>query len=498
MQMLEELPLPLALDYEADSDITTAIERLLLTKPGVAAHLLDVHTQAGIVVLTGFADSLLASQRAEEITLAVRGVRGVVNELLIRATDRPDAELLLDVTLALAADPATADYNVQATVTDGVVTLTGVVQSWAERELVRRVVRGVRAVRRLPDYDLLIRWGEIQNSDEEISTQIQELLDWDIRVYAALVTVHTTGRVVHLTGTVGTATEKAHIVATAYAAGASHVEAQGLAVEFWALSSELRRDKFAPRADADVAQAVRDTCHLDPRVPTAPLVQVLRGAVTLSGPVPSLRARQAAEQDARNVLGVWDVHNLLKVRPHQPAPDAVVRQAILDALGRNPYLGAFDFSVQVLAGKAYLYGLVSNHFEKDQAADVASGTTGVVAVENRVGLPQASGLGSAPGFGRPAQAFPLAAGPNPDFALAERIRTHLFWLASLHEQDLQVRVDHGRATLVGTVDTWLDHQQAALAAYEAGARDVNNHLRVRTEVASTEQLLPDELARCPL
>jgi osmotically-inducible protein OsmY len=494
MQTLAEFPFPTALDYEADTDITAAIELLLLTKPGVAAHLFDVSTQAGIVVLTGFVDNLLAGQRAEEIALAVRGVRGVVNELLIRATDLPDADLLRDVTLALAADPATADYNVQATVAEGVVTLTGVVQSWAERELVRRVVRGVRAVRRLVDHELLIRWDEIQNSDDEISTQIRELLDWDIRVYGALVTVQTTDRVVHLAGTVGTAAEKSQIVATAYAAGATRVDSQELAVEFWALSSVLRRDKFAPRADADVARAVRDTCRLDPRVPTAPLVRVLRGATTLSGLVPSLRAKQAAEQDARNVVGVWDVHNLLKVRTRQLETDAVVQQSIRTALARNPYLGAFDFCVQVFDGKAYLYGLVNNHFEQDQAADVAAGATGVVAVENRVGVPHAGGLGGAPAFGRTAAALHLAAGPDPDRALAERIRTHLYWSASLHEQDLQVRVDHGRATLVGTVDTWLDRKQAALEAYEAGARDVNNHLRVRTEAAATEQLLTDELA----
>jgi osmotically-inducible protein OsmY len=483
MQTLEEFPLPTVLDYEADTDITAAIELLLSTKPGVAAHLFDVSTHAGIVQLTGFVDNLLAGQRAEEIALAVRGVRGVVNELLIRVTDRPDAELLLDVTLALAADPATTDYNVQATVADGVVMLTGSVQSWAERELVRRVVRGVRAVRRLVDYELVIEWGEILNSDEEITTQIRELLAWDIRVYGALVTVHTINRAVHLSGTVGTAAEKSQIVATAYAAGASRVDAQELVVEYWALSSVLRRDKFAPRADADVAQAVGDTCRLDPRVPTAPLVRVLRGAVTLSGLVPSLRAKQAAEQDARNVVGVWDVHNLLKVRTPHLETDAVVRQSILDALARNPYLGPFDFSVQVLDGTAYLYGLVNNQFEQDQAADVAAGAAGVVAVENRVGLPHAVGLGNA--------SAALCLATDPDRALAERIRTHLFWAASLPEQHVQVRVDHGRATLVGTVDTWLDRQLAAREAYEAGARDVNNHLSVRAEAQSfTSGLLP--------
>ena len=50
--------------------------------------------------------------------------------------------------------------------------------------------------------------------------------------------------------------------------------------------------------------------------------------------------------------------------------------------------------------------------------------------------------------------------------------------ASLHDQNVAVNVENGRATLSGTVDTWLDRKHAARAAHEAGAREVNNHLRV--------------------
>ncbi|WP_262490658.1 BON domain-containing protein [Hymenobacter amundsenii] len=58
------------------------------------------------------------------------------------------------------------------------------------------------------------------------------------------------------------------------------------------------------------------------------------------------------------------------------------------------------------------------------------------------------------------------------------MRQRHFWSGSLHDQDIEVQVRYGRATLTGTVDTWPERQQAALEVYEAGARDVNNHLRV--------------------
>ena len=45
---------------------------------------------------------------------------------------------------------------------------------------------------------------------------------------------------------------------------------------------------------------------------------------------------------------------------------------------------------------------------------------------------------------------------------------------------MEVRVAKGRATLTGTVDTWLDREQAAYDAYNVGARYVDNDLLVVT------------------
>ena len=59
-----------------------------------------------------------------------------------------------------------------------------------------------------------------------------------------------------------------------------------------------------------------------------PLGLVHNGIVTLTGAVSNLLAKQDAERDARHVVGVWDVHNLLKVRTHRFIPDANVCQTI--------------------------------------------------------------------------------------------------------------------------------------------------------------------------
>jgi osmotically-inducible protein OsmY len=478
MQTLETFAPLTDTEHLSDADITAAIELFFLTKKGVPAHLIDVATHDGIVQLTGITDNLLASERAEEIALAVRGVRGVVNDLLISTPDVANDELYHAVTQALSADPATTDYNVACTVADGVVAPTGVVQSWAEQQLVLRVLRGVRGVRRLNTDELTIRWGEIQNSDAEISIQIRELLAWDIRVNSALVDVRTDDRVVHLSGTVGTAAERAQVIAVAYQAGARRVDALDLFVAYWALSGDMRREKFAQRSNEDIAQAVRDVFRHDPRVLSyQPVVAVHNAVVTLTGEVSSLRAKQSAEYDARHVVGVWNVHNLLKVRTRWFTPDVVVHQSILDALARDPYVSFFDFTLRVTNGKVHLYGQVNSHFERAQAAEVVAGVNGVAEVENNVRV-----LGSTGFAGSPAAWYPSATRlvfhPNADFTLAERIRTLYFWSASLHNQNVEVLVENGRATLTGTVDTWLDREQAAFDAHEAGAQDVDNYLLI--------------------
>ncbi|MGY3090945.1 osmotically-inducible protein OsmY [Hymenobacter sp. UYAg731] len=381
-----QMPLPPApTERVTDAAITAAIETLLATKKGLIAHRIDVHTRAGIVELTGCTSNLLVKQWAEGIALTVRGVRALNNALAVRPADVPDAELQHAVAHALADDPATDDYQVHCLARHGVVTLSGLVQSGAEKQLVLRVVQGVRGVCACEAGQLAIRGGKIRNSDEEITTQVRERLAQDIRVNGALLVVGTTEQVVHLSGTVGTAAEKDRLIALAYQTGAMRVDARDLFVAYWALDRAIRREKFSPTTDAAICAAVRATLRFNPRVRSAEtLVQVLDGVVTLAGTVRNLRIRQEAEQDARQVVGVANVHNLLKVRPAQLVPDENIRQNIAAALACDPYVGHLAFGVQVRGGQAQLTGPVATHFELEHAGEVAAGASGVLRVDNRL------------------------------------------------------------------------------------------------------------------
>ncbi|MCC3155338.1 BON domain-containing protein [Hymenobacter sp. BT770] len=475
-------PAPLAVEERlADSDIMQAVERLFKLKKGVQANLLEVTCREGIVELTGLTDSLLSRQRAEDLAKAVRGVRGVINEISVHTADLPNAELLCRVEIALMQDPATRGYKVCCHTHDGQVMVEGTLQSWAEEQLVLQVLKGVPGVRQLNNR-LTVRGASLPKSDQDITALIQELLEWDIRVKSDLVHVRTTKGEVHLSGTVGTAAEHDQAVATAYVAGATRVDASELQVASWALDKELRSEKNQPKADADVTQAILDALRFDPRVDEQPLeVHVHNGVATLLGTIGNLRARDAAGQDAANVVGVGTVHNLLQVQHLHPSPDSIIQEHAQVALANDVYLSRYPFTLTVSEGKVDLYGTVGSHFEQERAAEIVAGVNHVAEVVNHVVLHD--GEDDLPEPPLPSDTVitaPESLGHlEPDDVLKDRIRTHFYWSAQLHDQDISVSVHDGRVTLTGTVDSALERRQAAAEAHACGAVEVNNHLNLR-------------------
>jgi osmotically-inducible protein OsmY len=468
MQTAPLPPQPAATGRVAEADFMATIKILLATTKNLTAHQIAVLTRAVIVELSGFSATLLAQQRAEEIALALRGVRDLHSTLTVCPAAVPDAELQHAVARALADDPATDNYHVHCLARRGMVALSGLVKSGAEKQLVLRVVQGVRGVCGLEAGQLMIRGGGILNSDEEITTRIRKRLDEDLRVNGALVVVRTYERVVYLSGTVGTAAEKDRLMAMAYHTGTTRVDARDLFVAYWALGRVVRYAEFAFQTDAAIGAGVRATLRFNPRVRSAEtLVQVRDGVVTLAGTVRNLRTRQEAEQDARQVVGVAGMHNLLKVRPARLVPDEDLSWTITSALARDPYVGHRVFGVQVHSGQALLTGTVDTHFELEQAGEVASGVSGVVGVNNRLDV-----------VGEVAGTAPDSALRYPDPALTALIQTRHGWSAGRRDQEVTMQVANDQVTRTGTVDTWLGRQLAAQKGREASAHEVSNHLPV--------------------
>ncbi|WP_460615454.1 BON domain-containing protein [Hymenobacter seoulensis] len=457
----------------SDEAITAAIEQLFALKRGVATAWLEVSTEQGIVTLAGFTDNLLSVARAEAIAQTVRGVRGVVNKLEIRTSEVPDNQLVSEVEDAMAADPATASYRLTCRAQAGEVELRGGVRTWAERQLVLRVVKAVRGIRRLTD-----RMHYMESlparPDAELATQIRELLRWNVRMHAGLVRVAVFQGKATLSGLVGSAAERSIVVGTAWTVGALQVDSQELRVEPGAPDQEIRQDTYAYHPDAAVAQAIRDTFFYDPRVISSePTILVKSGVVTLSGTVSSLAAKVAAEQDARGVVGVRLVSNELHVRPTHPKEDPFIELRVRAALGRDRFVGQLNLGVQSWQGLVSLTGSVHTQFLRDHAEQVASGINGVAQVLNHVQVLR-SWAPTPDAAGRP-----LSQVASPDEALARAITQQMAWNVFLHNQDVQVAVRDGHVTLRGNVEAWHQSQVAIRSVYAAGAAQVSNSLEIK-------------------
>jgi osmotically-inducible protein OsmY len=443
-----------------DSRITLAVERALYVDQGVASHLIDVITLDGIVTLTGSVNNVLSKDRATKVAESVKGVRSVVNRMTVRPVDRSDEDIEKDVRQALVYDPATDSYEVDVSVIDGVVTLNGTVDSWQEKQLCALVAKGVKGVRDLRN-DIIAYYKEAR-PDREIKAEVESRLKWDVWVDDLLIDVEVKDGHVALSGTVGSAAEETWAYGDAWVNGVKSVDTSDLKVDPVMKDKMRREKKYTKKPDSEIEKAIKDAFLCDPRVFSFnPDVDVHAGVATLTGVVDNLKAKQAAEQDAKNTFGVWRVKNYLRVRPVSRPRDSVLVNRVKEALALDPYVERYEVNVAVVNAKAYLYGSVDSAFEKAQAEAVAAGVKGVVDVQNDLIVPEIWLWGKA------------------DWEIKQDIQDELWWSPYVDSEEITVTVRDGVATLTGVVDTWKERGAATDNAYEGGAKKVQNELTVR-------------------
>jgi len=439
----------------ADTLITAAIQHEFLIDPAVQGARPGVTTDDGIVTLTGDVPSLLAAQAGVGIALATRGVRSVIDHLTVRPPARPDSAIAADVGRALLDDPATEAFEVNVTEQDGVVHLTGTVDSWAERTLAGRVASGVRGVRGLVnEIDVAV----VNRTDEEIAREIDGLLATDVLLDDADITAEVHDGHVTLTGAVGSAVERKHAAEIAWVAGVRSVDADGLEARWWA-QDQMTRDEHPTPDDDAIRGAIEEAYLLSPRVQAFTLaVGVDDGRVTLDGTVDNLQARREAERIALNTVGVRSVTDEITVRPPELADEALA-QSVRRALARDPYLSPLTVTVVASHGVVTLSGAVDSRFLRRRAENVAGRQLAVSGVVNLLELSQTWT-------------------EKADEALAKDVRDELFWNPWITPGDVDVTVDAGTVTLDGTVDSWREKSEAENEAFQAGAKEVINDLTV--------------------
>lgn len=441
-----------------DQEIIFAIETELLVDEQVSAHLIDVNCIDGIATLSGRVNNILSKERAERLTGTVKGVRSVVNQIEVRPVEKTDPELKQDIQRSLLQDPATDSYEIQSSVENGEVTLQGNVHSYQEKELAEQVVKsvaGVRAVKNLIAVDY-----RSESSDFEIKEDVESRLRNDMWIDEALIDVKVNNGRVILSGTVGSGREKRRAISDAWVMGTNAVKAEALKVQWWADDDIQKEVTPMPPKDEEINKAIEDAFFYDPRVSSFNInIGVENGQVLLSGVVDNLQAKKAAANDAKNTLGVWDVRNHIRVRPESIPDDKELQKQVKDALLRDSYVELYDIAVSVLNGQVFLSGQVNTSFEKKRAESVASTVNGVVDVVNNIDYQHQWTWKS-------------------DWMIKKDIKSQFYWSPVVESDDIQVAVENGVVTLTGKVETWNERRAAERNAYEGGAKDVHNRLKI--------------------
>lgn len=178
---------------QSDPGITTAVKGKLAADDTVKAYRIDVDTKDRVVTLNGSVDTLRARERAMELARGTDGVRDVVDRLTVtpgvtpttgiddkvqreaadaaRATDAKtddaqkkagdvtdrvgdavgNAALTTKIKTLFLADTAISGLRIDVDSNNGVVTLTGMVPSAAEKTRALKVAREADGVKSVVD-----------------------------------------------------------------------------------------------------------------------------------------------------------------------------------------------------------------------------------------------------------------------------------------------------------------------------------------------------------
>lgn len=214
---------------------------------------------------------------------------------------KTDADLKRDVEAELAWDPAVKSTAIGVAVKDGVVTLSGHLETYSEKWSVQKALRRIEGVKAIA-LELDVRLSpDHQHSDTDIAQAAESALKWNTLVPANAIRVTVDKGWITLQGEVEWDFQRRSVEKAVR-------DLRGVV----GVSDEIRiRQRAIPTdlksriEDALTRQAVREVNRMD--------VSVAGGTVTLRGNVRSWRERQAAQGAAWAAPGVRVVINELKV-----------------------------------------------------------------------------------------------------------------------------------------------------------------------------------------
>jgi osmotically-inducible protein OsmY len=160
---------------------------------------------------------------------------------------------------------------------------------------------------------------------------------------------------------------------------------------------EVRPTDDDHRDDLQLQRAATAVLRWDARVPEGIRVSVTDGVLRLDGVVERFGHREAAEEAVRNLVGVRDVVNEVKVLPTDSSPRLAVE--VDAAIRRRFRFGGRILAVSVDDGVVMLSGAVPTFAVLDEVERAIRAIPGVTRIENRLLVERDAGAtGCRPGI----------------------------------------------------------------------------------------------------
>ncbi len=122
---------PVEIEIMSDEDIASSIDSKLLWNTAIDSTKIDVSVDGGVVELEGAVDAYWKKLRAGTLAMDVSGVIDVKNEVAVVPTDDyVDKAIAQDIVDSLERRFTVDEENVNVTVENGIVTLTGTVEDY--------------------------------------------------------------------------------------------------------------------------------------------------------------------------------------------------------------------------------------------------------------------------------------------------------------------------------------------------------------------------------
>src|ERR1035437_5590931 len=214
-----------------------------------------------------------------------------------------DEQIKHQVGSELKWDTRTWNLDIQVDVSDGIVTLTGVIPSYAQKVAALDAAHRVRGVLGVAN-DTIVKIPH-KRSDEEIAHSVRKILEWDVLVPDTQIKSTITDGWVELEGTVNTLSQKED----AARAVKNMAGVIGITKKLEIETQKNKTEKLGKKTEEALERrATREADSLR--------IVVEGGEVNLSGRVHSWRERRVVLGSINHTPGVKRVIDNLRIEPY--------------------------------------------------------------------------------------------------------------------------------------------------------------------------------------